>query len=835
MQRSDSSWWSEGYTREWWYGLPAAQRLAFLEALTDREVEEFHTDWRVWARDNQLLPDGQWHTALALAGRGWGKSRTGAEWIIEKKKQLPTGARFCLLGQGADDVRDVMIEGDALDLETPIPTPTGWIRFGDLKPGDKLFARDGSVTEVVAVTPVWNSRPCYAVTADGAAPIIADARHKWVTRSRADRRPDVQRREVIRRTEEMVGRVTHRRSDLYEFELPMHRGLDLPPVDLTVPPYTLGAWLGDGATRGGTFTCHPDDVETIENIRADGFEVNQVVGVYAWGIRKLTKRLKVYGLAGKKFIPSIYLRASHAQRLALLAGLMDTDGYVSKRGQCAFDNTNLMLVTQVRELLLSLGYKPGTIQSKKARAGGGLVPHRGRDFKTVYRITFTCSPENAAPFRLKRKVERCRVGYRCSGRLVRSIEPVDSVPVCCIQVAHPSGTFLAGEDFVVTHNSGILACSPSWDRPKWQPSVGGGRLYWKNGTTAFVFSAADTEGLRGPQFHAAWVDEPMAMPPEQRAKAISNLRFGLRLGQCPQILYTTTPKPHRWLTEMVDKAKKSLWSPHNPGGKYVLIKGDTYENVDLPETFRQMILDDYEGSNLGRQEIYAEILNDEAGALWTSNILDATRILPDHGMTHDEFAIKFAKTCSKVVVAVDPNVTSTGVSHEAGIIVVGRKGDNRYTLADRSCKGGPQHWGAEAIRAFQDFDADVVVAEVNQGGDLVKKVITDEAKFQEIDVQVVKVRATRGKHKRAEPVSASYERKLIGHVGACGHEKEPGEFYKLEQQMCALHDGYDPTGEDFDRCDANVWGHTYLAKRSEMQSKGTSGIFTFREFAGAAR
>lgn len=820
MKRSESDLWSGGFTKEWWKSLGVEERMAVLDAWSDVEIEAFFKDWRIWAHDYQLAPqDPNWSLWLLLGGRGIGKTRSAVE-AVRDQVQAGQASRICLLGQGADDVRDVMIEGEALALDTPIPTPKGWTKFGDLQPGDELFARDGSVTRVAGVTPIWKDRPCYALTADGAAPIVADERHLWVTSSRAERRPDRSvRGESIRTTGEIAGEVTKRRADLYEHEIPMGGVLELPEADLPVPPYTLGAWLGDGDTRGqGCFTCHVKDQQIVDEIRADGFEVRKWSGVYDWGIQKLKRLLVPAGLAGHKHIPAAYMRASAAQRLALLQGLMDTDGYVSARGQCAFDNTNLELVEGVRELMLTLGFKPGAICAKK--------PGRG---ETMFRVTVTGAPGLPAPFRLKRKVDRCIVATRPAGRLVRSVARVESVPVRCIQVAHPSGTFLAGQDFVVTHNSGFLATAPSWFRPSWSPSRG--VLEWPNGALGYVYSAEDPEALRGPQFDMAWIDEVMAFKADARTKAESNLRFGLRLGRNPKRIYTTTPIPHKWIRDMVKKieAQETLENGFKSRGLYIT-RGSTFDNAEnLAASALEELREDYEGTRLGMQELYGVILGDTEGALFQTSTLDANRVMNNPKTTEEDIQA-FARTMERVIVAVDPNIKQGGSAHAAGITVHGIRGDIRYLLADRSIRGAaPAKWGEEVVKACDDYEADEIVAEVNNGGDLVKTVIYQVAGNMGVPIPAVRnVHASRGKARRAEPVSAAYEQNKVKHVG-------PASRYELlETQLCELHEGSDPTGEDYDRADSVVWGQTRLARRgrSGTSSDVGPGILTMSAIGG---
>jgi phage terminase large subunit-like protein len=391
-------------------------------------------------------------------------------------------------------------------------------------------------------------------------------------------------------------------------------------------------------------------------------------------------------------------------------------------------------------------------------------------------------------------------------------------------------------DVMIEGESGFLATAHPDHRPKFQPSVGSGRLVWPNGATGYVVSAEDPEGIRGKQFELGWFDEPMAVPAKKREESVTNLRMGLRLGQRPRLIYTTTPKPHRWIREELAKAQKQLDKPIEQRS-YVLSRGSTYDNADnLPESFYEGIVEDYEGTNLGRQEIYAEILGEEEGAIWTSETLDAQRRLegiPEDPVGRLEFLQNFAATCDRVVVGVDPNNKSNSkTAHAAGIVVCAKRGQQRFILADCTVAGGPEKWSNAAVKAFVDYSADEIVPEVNQGGDMVSMVCHQAANDMGVDIKVHMVRATRGKQRRAEPVGAAYTRGMVFHLGGVGTLNRPGPFYKLESQMTSLHDALDPTGEDFDRADALVWGLTRLGlkKKTVRQSSGTAGMMSFEDF-----
>ena len=392
-----------------------------------------------------------------------------------------------------------------------------------------------------------------------------------------------------------------------------------------------------------------------------------------------------------------------------------------------------------------------------------------------------------------------------------------------------------GEDDIRTvmidGDSGFLAIAKPGNVPKFYPSVGGGQLHWPSGSVGFMYSAEDPEALRGPQFHHAWVDEPMAMPAEKRERAFSNLRFGLRLGVHPRLIITTTPKPHPWM-------KKMLQDVANPKKKIFLTRGTTYENADnLAESFIEGVLEDYEGTRLGRQELHGELLGDVEGALWSDPVLDRQRIRckeTTDGSWPTQLLVAFAKASDRTIIAVDPNTKANGAAHAAGITVICARGRDRFILADRTAKGGPDKWSKAAVQAAIDYDADEIVAEANQGGDMVRMVLQSTmADMENMGFPIKLVHATKGKRRRAEPVAQAYERGIIWHMGIPGGEEGENNFRLLEDQMTNLHEGHDPTGEDFDRVDSLVWGLTRLGLKKSTQgitSNAGSGIRSMSEF-----
>ena len=335
---------------------------------------------------------------------------------------------------------------------------------------------------------------------------------------------------------------------------------------------------------------------------------------------------------------------------------------------------------------------------------------------------------------------------------------------------------------MIEGESGLLSCYPPYRRPEYIPSLH--KVIFPGGAVGFTFSADEPERLRGPQCTKYWADEPCAW--RFLDDAWDNLMFGFRLGDDTRGICTTTPKPVKWLLDLIA----------NPAT--VTTRHSSYENrANLAPAFFEDIVRKYEGTRIGRQELNAEILTDVPGALWTRSLIDATR-MRDMGQVVWEAMIR-------IVVAIDPAVTSNPDSDETGIVVAGLTlGQNNIThvivLDDLSMKGTPLEWANVAIAAYRSprgnrMGADRIVAEVNNGGDLVA------GNIRGVDPNVAfrAVRASRGKLLRAEPVAALYEQGRVHHVGA---------FTDLEDQMC----GWTPqSGEKSpDRLDALVWAVTDL-------------------------
>lgn len=358
----------------------------------------------------------------------------------------------------------------------------------------------------------------------------------------------------------------------------------------------------------------------------------------------------------------------------------------------------------------------------------------------------------------------------------------------CKRIALIAQDSADARDVMVEGESGILACSHRDFMPKYEPSKR--RLTWPNGAVATLFSAEDFDSLRGPQFDGAWCDELCKWRYAQ--EAWDNLQFGLRLGDHPRQIVTTTPRPMKILKDIILRSDTYI------------TKGTTMENLaNLAPPFRKAVIDKYLGTRIGRQELNAELLDDTPGALWNRTMLEDGRLRPIDSVTQIRLP-HFVR----VVVAVDPQKELGEAAAETGIMVVGKTVEGHgYLLEDVSLNGSPEEWGRAAVQAYDDWAADAIVYEANQGGEMVAAVLRAAARSLKEDnertadfVPLKAVHATRGKYVRAEPVSQLYEQGKIHHVGF---------FPELEDQLCEYtpdgNMGYSP-----DRMDALVWGFTEL-------------------------
>lgn len=339
---------------------------------------------------------------------------------------------------------------------------------------------------------------------------------------------------------------------------------------------------------------------------------------------------------------------------------------------------------------------------------------------------------------------------------------------------------------MVEGESGILACASDHARPVFEASLR--RLTWPNGAQAYLYSAGEPESLRGPQHSHGWCDEigKWDNSADRALNAWDNLLLGLRLGEAQQLLATTTPRAVPLLRRLLAEV---------PAGDMVVTRGRIYDNsANLPPRFIAAMHNQFGQTALGRQELHGELLEDIEGALWSRSLLEACR------------ETLYADTLVRIVIGVDPPASARG--DECGIVVAGITATGAAKVLDDCSIAGasPENWARAVAAAMTRWQADRVVAEANQGGDMVESVL----RAADCQMPIKLVHASRGKSARAEPVAALYEAGRVQHVG---------QFARLEDQLCGLMAGgdYEGPGRSPDRADALVWALTelMLGKRSE--------------------
>jgi deoxycytidine triphosphate deaminase len=367
------------------------------------------------------------------------------------------------------------IEGKALALDTPVPTPDGWTTMGELRPGDWVFDLEGHPTPVIAATEPMDGRPCRAVDFSDGTTIVADLDHQWQSWTKHDQcrtgRPRIVSTGQIARTLKYGPKE-------YNHHVTQAQPVQYPSRDLPIDPYVLGAWLGDGTSTKAEITSV--DQPILDELVLAGESVRRATGPLAYRVggtghtrdpisgryqpnASLNSRLRELGVMGDKHIPREYLEASVEQRRALLAGIMDTDGYVDVYSRCDVTTISRTLAEGYRELIASLGYKAVVAEKLATLYGKACGPY--------YEVQFT---PHETVFRLPRKVARQKLLQRFRmGRAITAVRECESVPVRCIEVGSPDGVFLVSESFIPTHNSslgrlGLIVhatagfCDPGW-------------------------------------------------------------------------------------------------------------------------------------------------------------------------------------------------------------------------------------------------------------------------------------------------------------------------------------------------------------------------------------
>lgn len=386
------------------------------------------------------------------------------------------------------------------------------------------------------------------------------------------------------------------------------------------------------------------------------------------------------------------------------------------------------------------------------------------------------------------------IGGRGSGKTRSGAEFIRKMSKSIGRVALIAPTSADVRDTMIEGDSGLIAvCEKAGEKVKWEPSKR--RLTFANGCIAGTFTAEEPDRLRGPQHGLAWLDEPAHMPLIDDVWDM--MLLGLRLGKAPKIAMTTTPRPTKWLKARIKEENTRT------------VRVSTYANIDnLAPTFRKTVLDRYEGTRLGRQELHGEVLEDVEGALWQPEII---RYIGDIDLA----------TMDRIVVAIDPAGTSNNRSDETGILVGGRRGDFAYIFEDLTGKFSPQGWSDTATRAYDKYGADAIVAEKNFGGDMVKTTIESSLKARGGQARIIVATASRSKAIRAEPIVALYEQGRVYHVTDAGHD-----LTKLEDEQLTWVPGEGPSPN---RVDAIVWLLTELMKPNGEVSIATPSGTSLRQ------
>lgn len=788
--------------------------------LSPEEQQEIIYDWNIWARENQLPPKHKlWRYWLILAGRGFGKD---------------------------------------LANTTPILTYNrGWTTMGELEIGDYVFDENGKPTKVINKY-LPPKRKLFKFTFGDGHEIVSSEEHEWVTFTHRDKKQFSRRNEgnyppedwpnykggiyharskepvsyfgpEVRTTKQIIDTFTiGERKDTNHF-IPTTKPLEYPEKEYLLYPYFLGYWLGDGDSNGSGITVHKDDVEVIDYFPySNKLElVRDNTHRYRIGVEKsiscektgrfisngsVHSKLKQLNVYKNKHIPRNYMEGSIDQRFDLLRGLLDSDGYVDDNNHVEFCSINKTLAEGVLELVISLGQK-ATLKEGNATLNGKFISKR-------YRVCWT---QTVNCFKLKRKAVKFKEKNHKSilHRAISKYEEVNWEPTCCIEVDSPNHLFLAGKGLIPTHNtrtaaewviqraregkgpialigknssdvrdtmvelypSSIIQISPPDFKPLYEPSKR--RVTWPNGVVATTFSGDEWDQLRGPQHRTVWCDElPKFSDPDA---LFEQMDLGLRIGDDAAGIISTTPLPTKLIKSLYAEAK-------DPNGDVVLTTGSTMDNAaNLGKKTVERYIKKYRGTRLERQELFGEILWESETAYFKQEDIDRYRV-----DEHPELR--------RIIVAVDPAVTAGEKSDSTGIIVAGVDyNDHIYIIADKTLKGTPQQWASKVGELYNYYQADCVIAEKNQGGDMVSTTIQSFGG----NIPVKLVTATRGKTVRAEAPSLLFEQGKIHLVG---------RFPELEQQM-VVYDGSQKKSPD--NYDAFIWACTELMTGQRNVVKST--------------
>lgn len=701
-------------------GKSKKQIIKLMQDMTDEEILCLLYDWGFWSRDKQKAPLGDWVTWLILAGRGFGKTRTGSEWIREKVES-GEARRIALVAPTSADARDVMVEGESGILNIFPPN-----RMPVYEPSKRriTFHTGAIATTFSADEPerlrgpqhdtAWCDELCLSpdtmiLTDRGEVPIkdikLGD---KVVTRN------------GLRKVTNCG--ITQKNAQLYEVVLSNGRSLKgtanhpvyVGNLGKFIPLIDLRAFdtmkLSDTYDRSDiSWKKNQRELDGMENIGTQLMEDISKIDMECYCIEKFGKNIMVEYLEDMLYIIKMKIKQIMNYIISNVLKRVNMENYIA--------NTSLVGVNQ---------RKDERKIAKHQNCNGKIKNLLKENACTVEEnLNLRGREQNIVVTHVKTKIE----------------EKVELI-MKHVNVLYVEKNFkpinIERKKHVVVRVLGVYPVKKKSD--VYNIEVEGEHEYFANGILVH---------------NCSW----------RYPTAYDMLQFGLRLGN-PQCVITTTPKPTKIIKEILKNESTTLTT------------GTTYENREnLAKSFFKQVISKYEGTRLGRQELNAEILEDTPGALWTRNILENYRVseLPD---------------LIRIVVGIDPAVTANKSSNETGIIVagLGRNGHG-YILDDFSLKAPPARWASRAVEGFEKWKADKIVAEVNNGGDLVSFTIATVDKT----VPVKKVHASRGKKARAEPISALYEQGKVHHLGC---------LTQLEDQLTSWVPG---EGESPDRIDALVW------------------------------
>lgn len=829
------------------------EQAEIFKGFTEEDWERLKYDADFWLRPEQKIPDGDWYITALVAGRGYGKS-------LELSTKVPTKNGFKTIGtlEVGDKVFDESGNLCTVTELHPIHRPLDqylvsledgtqikacsqhlwvtWDRTKYRRYSNKDSNRDSVVPDNWASVTTkgysnWSVDDHNAVT-EGLA---SGKTHKLIGKTIGRTEKAVQaytskiRTGVVSPPQEKVPYITTEEMSklitapkgygevVYNHKIPNVKPISLPSKDLPIDPYLFGLQLGDADTKtGGNMSCESGDRDWLMGeIESIGYVTRAHRHPVHFGVLGIANIWKSLGLGQGKYVPEDYLWGSYSQRLALVQGLIDSDGSVDHSGKFRFYNTNKKLIDSFCHLVYSLGQIPYVYPVRRNKPA-----HHLDSWQVVVSSNINLS-------RLPRKRNKFKkyTGLENRARSIVSVEKItessELVEMRCITVDSPNHMFLITENFVSNHNtrtasewvrkkaeenpgcriaiagrtagdirntmvtgeSGILAISPPDERPEYKQNTAS--LYWPNGSYAQLLSSESPDSARGPQYHFAIFEEYAAWKTtvdSSGATLASNLEMATRLtinGSQPQILIATTPKKSKAMRELMNRAK-------DPTERIKIVTGSTKDNTSLPKSYIDSMYRKYAGSDLGKQELDGVMLEDAEGLVFTDKMIEDSMLIGPE-----------PKGLLKII-AVDPSVSGNmDTADECGIMVLGATNHaditrrNAYVIEDGTIRATPDVWVKQVSDLAKKHGIVNIVAEANQGGKLIQMAINTENP----NLKVHLVHATQGKIKRVEPVVIAMQQKRV---------KFLDEFLDLFDQLMY----YDPENSGYspDRMDAFAWG-----------------------------